>query len=129
MPLQSGNSRAAFSNNIRTEISAGKPQKQAVAIAYSKAREDEMKADELCGVKSRVDSLTSRLDSMERADAEKRVEKMKDANPSSLSDNALKAQISDLKSDIAAAKRSSRSTKSMDDKCRELERELDKRKE
>ena len=34
MPLLKGKSRAAFSQNVRTEIAAGKPQKQAVAIAY-----------------------------------------------------------------------------------------------
>lgn len=38
MPLKPGKSKAAFSANIKTEIKAGKPQKQAVAIAYSKAK-------------------------------------------------------------------------------------------
>lgn len=37
MPLVSGSSRKAVSQNIKTEMSAGKPQKQAVAIALSKA--------------------------------------------------------------------------------------------
>lgn len=41
MPLESGNSKAAFSHNVETEMNEGnKPQKQAVAIAYSKARGD-----------------------------------------------------------------------------------------
>ncbi len=35
----SGKSQKAFTHNIKAEISAGKPQKQAVAIAYSKKRE------------------------------------------------------------------------------------------
>ena len=39
MPLSSGKSKAAFSHNVEVEIAAGKPQKQAVAIAYSKKRE------------------------------------------------------------------------------------------
>jgi hypothetical protein len=39
MPLIKGKSRAAFSQNVKTEIAAGKPQKQAVAIAYSEAGE------------------------------------------------------------------------------------------
>jgi hypothetical protein len=36
MPLKSGKSKAAFSSNVKTEIAAGRPVKQAVAIAYSK---------------------------------------------------------------------------------------------
>ena len=38
MPLKSGKSRKAFSYNVKTEMAAGKPQRQAVAIAYSVKR-------------------------------------------------------------------------------------------
>lgn len=38
MPLRKGKSREAVSENIRTEVQAGKPQRQAVAIALSEAR-------------------------------------------------------------------------------------------
>lgn len=38
MPLAKGKSKEAFSSNVKTEIAAGKPQKQAVAIAYAQKR-------------------------------------------------------------------------------------------
>lgn len=38
MPLKKSASKAAFSKNVKTEIAAGKPQKQAVAIAYATQR-------------------------------------------------------------------------------------------
>lgn len=38
MPLKQGKSKAAFQANVEAEIAAGKPPKQAVAIAYSVKR-------------------------------------------------------------------------------------------
>lgn len=46
MPLEKAKEGTpGFSRNIATEMKAGKPQKQAVAIAYNKARGDAAKAD------------------------------------------------------------------------------------
>ena len=38
MPLKKGSSKAVVSANIKREIAAGRPQKQAVAIALNEAR-------------------------------------------------------------------------------------------
>jgi hypothetical protein len=46
MPLVKGRaarSKKGFSENVRREVNAGKPQKQAVAIAYSVARKSKKK--------------------------------------------------------------------------------------
>ena len=43
MPLTKSASAKAFRENIRAEIKAGRPQKQAVAIAYSVKREAKKK--------------------------------------------------------------------------------------
>lgn len=39
MPLMKSKSPEAFKKNIKTEMAAGRPQKQAVAIAYAVKRE------------------------------------------------------------------------------------------
>ena len=38
MPLVKSTSKEAFRKNVKAEIAAGKPQKQAVAIAYATKR-------------------------------------------------------------------------------------------
>ena len=38
MPLIKSTKKGAFAKNVKTEIAAGKPPKQAVAIAYSEKR-------------------------------------------------------------------------------------------
>ena len=44
MPLKKSASPKAFKENIKTEIKAGKPVKQAVAIAYAEKREAQQKS-------------------------------------------------------------------------------------
>lgn len=43
MPLVEGKSNKSFSKNVETEMKAGKPQKQSVAIAYSEKAKAEHK--------------------------------------------------------------------------------------
>jgi hypothetical protein len=43
MPLKKGRSKKTFSDNVRQEMRAGKPQKQALAIAYSVKRKSPKK--------------------------------------------------------------------------------------
>lgn len=43
MPLMKSASKKAFEHNVRAEINAGKPKRQATAIAYSVQREAKKK--------------------------------------------------------------------------------------
>ena len=43
MPLERGSSKKVFSENVKKEVAAGKPIKQALAIAYSMKRKGKKK--------------------------------------------------------------------------------------
>ena len=51
MPLKKGKSEKAFSSNVKREMEEGKPQKQALAIAYAVKREAEHKRNPKKGKK------------------------------------------------------------------------------
>lgn len=57
MPLEKGTSKEVISQNIATEVRAGKPQKQAVAIAYNVARGD---------MDERLDQMIAATDALAR---------------------------------------------------------------
>jgi len=91
MPLEEGKSKAAFSHNVETEMKVGKPQKQAVAIAYAKQRGDKMKADDdgnlliehladddcdrMDACRMMADALKRRMDAFEEEEAKERLDK------------------------------------------------------
>jgi hypothetical protein len=54
MPLHYGKSKQARQQNIETEIAAGKPPKQAVAIAYSVQRRGKPKSSLMEDVRSHL---------------------------------------------------------------------------
>jgi hypothetical protein len=51
MPLKKSTSKKAFTENVKKEIAAGKPPKQAVAIAYETKREAGKKSNKTKGKK------------------------------------------------------------------------------
>ena len=53
VPLVKSTSKEAFRKNVKAEIKAGKPQKQAVAIAYSVKREAAKKSPSKAPMKSK----------------------------------------------------------------------------
>ena len=62
MPLKKSASKKAFGENIAAEMRAGRPQKQAVAIAYSVKREAENKdSGRKAAVKGRPANKTTKM--------------------------------------------------------------------
>src|SRR5277367_5677263 len=87
MPLLHKKTPAAFKQNIKTEIAHGKPQKQAIAIAYSEKRRAEHKKHAhggeiedcaMCAHGGKVDDNPFTKDDRDTAKAERQVHE--DAN-------------------------------------------------
>jgi hypothetical protein len=57
MPLEAGKGQAAFKHNVATEVQAGKPAKQAVAIAYSEKERTGDMAEGYGPIKGTVSSV------------------------------------------------------------------------
>jgi hypothetical protein len=113
MPLEEGSSRSAISANIATEVNAGKPQKQAEAIAFSKARGDDSDPARLRGIMldKAMDSLAdsmARLDAVAKrfsayADATEKRVSLYDRNPSLYSNSREEGRRSQQKIDLERA--------------------------
>jgi hypothetical protein len=79
MPLEKGSGREAFEHNVKAEIAAGKPQKQAVAIAYAQQRGDADQQTFLVHVKSKVTPNGERDVEVKAASKAEAVKKVKDS--------------------------------------------------
>lgn len=61
MPLKSGSSKSVISDNIATEMKAGKPQKQAIAIAYGKANKEKPSKKSKPKKKENIEHIENRM--------------------------------------------------------------------
>src|SRR5258708_4780950 len=68
MPLTKSKSKEAFSKNIKAEVGAGKPLKQAIAIAYSvKRRAHKAKGGQIMDVKNKLKELNAEAEAHEES--------------------------------------------------------------
>lgn len=68
MPLMPGKSKKAFSKNVSTEMNAGKPQDQALAIAYSVKRKNKQKKAHGGEIHNTLKSIDKHLSKMSKSD-------------------------------------------------------------
>ncbi len=68
MPLEKSTSKEAFKHNIEAEMHTGKPQKQAVAIAYSEKRQAGKHDDKYrrAHVKSKVEAIKKAMNKVKK---------------------------------------------------------------
>jgi|GEM_PF-2948831 len=72
MPLEQSASNNAFGNNVKKEIEAGKPQKQAVAIAYSVKKQNDSVTEYAMSSDSKLPSSISASQILRENDKRKR---------------------------------------------------------
>jgi hypothetical protein len=75
VPLEKGKSKKAFSHNVETEMKAGKPQKQAVAIAYREAGEDSAEAEVEAALQAGEEECEAEEEAAEAGEREKEHQK------------------------------------------------------
>jgi len=99
MPLKKSASKPAFKENVKAEIKAGKPVKQAVAIAYSVKREAEKKKKEGEGndaadLKKQLDEANKKIATLEKGMDSIVEKKIKETMDESAEKNRLVANLS-----------------------------------
>ena len=92
MPLASGSSKETISRNIATEVRAGRPQKQAAAIAYAKARGDAINPHDVADIEQKIVALAKKRKELGRKN------QFAEANKVSTEIADLEAKLKELKS-------------------------------
>jgi hypothetical protein len=103
VPLKSGSSQETISQNIATEVRAGKDPKQAAAIAYSKARGDMDASIDAMTDSCRGDSAGEKAEARRRIDILKRnIRQLEVASntPSAPNKASAKAEAAQLKDEL-----------------------------
>lgn len=89
VPLKEGSSQETISENIKTEVEAGKPQKQAEAIAFSEARKSKG-ADEMTEEEKKAKDAKDMAEKEEKEAKDKAAKDAKDAEEKEMKEKEAK---------------------------------------